>query len=82
MLFMVKLASLHRTCNSRSIRKFAFPQKECKMDYSTACKIFIQTLEETVLDIIWQYFDQFYILGLLPDKVCEKLKRCNPNTTY
>ena len=66
-------------CSSTHLKMYEYPGSayRCQADYSTACNILVQTLLDQIVDAVWSLFDDFYLNGILADKVCEKLYKCS-----
>lgn len=70
--------TMERACHTIHFSKFKVPGTRCVTDYSTACRILMQSLGDLLVDFMWREWDSAYFFGMLPDRVCTLAGRCDP----
>mmetsp|Transcript_10185 Transcript_10185/g.32190 ORF Transcript_10185/g.32190 Transcript_10185/m.32190 type:complete len:240 (+) Transcript_10185:22-741(+) len=74
--------AMHGTCDTVHFTRFTYPPFDCHTDLSPACKILVQSMTEAILDAMWALWDKYYFYGMLPNAVCQVIKRCDKNKNY
>ena len=71
-------------CYSPHFKKWTAPGTKCNRNYKDACKLLLGTIQDDLVDHMWELWDSKdgYWNGGLPNKVCQHVKKCNPNDLW
>eukprot|EP00944_MAST-04C_sp_MAST-4C-sp1_P011368 g11368.t1 len=71
--------AMQDACYSNHFKKWTFPGTKCTRNYKDACKTVMGTMGDDLIDTMWQLWDtqDGYWNGWLPNKVCQKLFKCD-----
>lgn len=66
-------------CYSQHFKKWTYPGTKCVRDYKDACKSLVGTIGDDLVDTMWELWDtkDGYWNGYLPNRVCQRLFKCN-----
>lgn len=75
-------SALRKVCDSSHFRSYGRAgELYCREDLLGLCLQLYHSQAPTIADIIWNYWDEYYELGLLPEKVCREISWC-PSTEW
>ena len=71
-------------CYSPHFKQWTAPGTKCNRNYKDACKLLLGTIQDDLVDYMWELWDtkDGYWNGGLPNKVCQRVKKCNPNDLW